>query len=741
MITRNKKAVSVLAMSTLAFSACFAIWVIFSILGIPIKELLGLSETQFGLLIAMPILSGSILRLPVGILTDRYGGRNVFMVLLLATITPLYLIGSATEYWQFLVLGFFVGVAGASFSVGVTYTAKWFPPANRGLAMGIFGAGNAGAALTNFIAPTLLVLWGWQTVPKVYAVALTVVAIAFWMFTYDDPKHRSAKGGSLKEQLALLKNPRIWKYCQYYSLVFGGFVGLSLWITKYYVNEFELDLATAALLASIFILPSGLVRAFGGWLADRYGGYEVTWGVLWVSWIVLFLLALPHTAMTLKVVSGEAWNFNLGFNIWGFTGLLLILGIAWGFGKASVFRSLADEFPDNLGVASGIVGLVGGLGGFLLPIMFGVLIDFTRINSSIFVLLFGATSVSLILMYFTFGREHKQEIIQQAKDKMVGDALLHSMSDVVALQRAALEKNILRSLQPFAQQLTVDISDHVALEQRLEELKPSLDHYKSIYILDKFGVQVTANHTRDGVDRDQLGRDRSSRPYMNGMFDGLEFRLSESYISRNRREPSITAVHAIRGDYDILKGFVGVDYDLGKLPRKHIVLADTGNTEVISEVFSLTDDMKHELPSDIDAKCDDVMAVIAELILGHGVFHTTLHFHSNRATIWHVDSPYTYHFLGGEQLTRADTCLAYSPHTFSDKAVISASLVKPILDRFSQIRKETYLRSASLNIHNGLVDLTFSNGASYYVPHEQFLEKDYAEWFGADEEILRPKVT
>ncbi len=713
----------------------------------------------------MPILSGSILRFPVGILTDRYGGRNVFMVLLLATIIPLYLIGSATEYWQFLVLGLFVGVAGASFSVGVTYTAKWFPPANRGFAMGIFGAGNAGAALTNFIAPTLLVMWGWQAVPKIYAIAMTVVAIAFWMFTYDDPKHRNASGVTLKEQLALLKNPKIWKYCQYYSLVFGGFVGLSLWITKYYINEYDLDLATAALLASIFILPSGLVRAFGGWLSDRYGAYAVTWGVLWISWVALFLLAYPHTVMTVKVISGEEWNFDIGLNIWAFTGLLFVVGVAWGLGKASVFKGLADEFPENLGLASGIVGLVGGLGGFLLPIMFGVLIDITRINSSVFMLLYGATCVSLVLMYFTFGREHKKEAIQQAKEKVEGDALLNSMADVVALQREALKEDIRVSLRPFAQQLSPVIRNQDALERRLEQLKPTLEHYKSIYILNNKGIQITANHTEEGYDEDQLGSDRSIRPYMKGMFDGLEFKLSDSYISRNKHQPSITAIHAIRGDYDGLMGFVGVDYDLSRLPRKELTLMVAEQSQGMTEMVSLadsTDDTQQRKQTGMDEHGDDVMSLIAELILNHGVYHAKIHFNSDRATIWHVDSPFHYHFLGMAELTSPDTCLAYPQHDYDrfdciykandkdqskDKSkskskgkrqartAIPAEVVKPILNKFKQLRKtdgSIYLCSASLNICNGTVGLNFSRDGSHYLPYDKFLQKDPRQWFSLD---------
>lgn len=561
-----QESVSVLTMSTLAFSACFAVWVIFSIIGIPIKEQLDLNETQFGILVAMPILSGSILRLPVGILTDRYGGRKVFVILLMAIVPPLYLVGDARHYWQFLILGLFVGVAGASFSVGVTYTARWFPPARRGLAMGIFGAGNAGAALTNFVAPTLLVTLGWQAVPKYYAQGMVVVIILFWLFTFDDPKHKNANNTTIKNQLSLLKNPGIWKYCQYYSLVFGGFVGLSLWITQYYISEYELDLTTAALVASVFVLPSGIVRALGGWLSDRFGAYIVTWIVLWVSWVCLFVLSYPQINLNIKVVSGDNWDFGVGLNIVIFTMLLFVLGMAWGVGKASVFKSLADEYPDNLGVASGIVGLVGGLGGFLLPILFGILIDITRVNSSVFVLLFGATTVSLVLMYFTFGREHTTKIIRHAKEEEADRALLSSMESVVVKQRELLQGSIEIQIKPFAQQLSSFINDRAALESELQRLKPSLENYKNIYVLNAKGVQITASITPDRRDEDRLMSDRSNRPYMEGMFSGKNFRLSEGYISRKKRQPSVTAIHTVRGNVDELMGFVGVDYSLSDLP-------------------------------------------------------------------------------------------------------------------------------------------------------------------------------
>jgi NNP family nitrate/nitrite transporter-like MFS transporter len=427
-------------MNTFAFTACFAVWVMFSIIGIPIKELLALNETQFGILIATPILTGSVMRLPVGIWTDRYGGRIVYFILLLCTILPLYLIGSATEYWQFLVLGLFVGIAGASFSVGIAYTARWFNKENQGFAMGIFGAGNAGAALTKFVAPSLVVAYGWEMVPKVYAVAMFVVVVLFWMFTYSDPGHKVGSHVTLKDQLKLLRDPRIWKYMQYYSLVFGGFVGLSLWMTKYYMAEYGFHITQAALLAAVFVLPSGIIRALGGWFSDKFGAYKVTWWVMWISWVCLFIMSYPQTQMVIKTVDGDM-SLHVGLNVYAFTALLFVVGIAWGFGKASVFKFLSDEYPDNIGVAAGIVGLAGGMGGFLLPIMFGALIDLTGVNSVVFMLLYGATCVSLVWMHYTFAKEHQEGEHQIAKDHAYDHyARMHENPDEYVAARAAVEQ-------------------------------------------------------------------------------------------------------------------------------------------------------------------------------------------------------------------------------------------------------------------------------------------------------------
>jgi NNP family nitrate/nitrite transporter-like MFS transporter len=245
-------------------------------------------------------------------------------------------------------------------------------------------------------------------VPQVYAAVMLGTALLFWLFSYHDPKHCVESHITWRQQLSALRDPRVWKYSQYYSIVFGGYVALALWMTQYYVAEYGLSLQTGALLAAAFSLPGGVLRAIGGWMSDKWGAHTVTWWVLWVSWICLFILSYPQTDMTVMTTNGPV-SFHVGLNVWSFTALMFVMGMAWAFGKASVFKYISDEFPTNIGVVSGIVGLAGGLGGFLLPIMFGILQDLTGIRSTCFMLMYGVVWVSLIWMYWTEVR--KAEII------------------------------------------------------------------------------------------------------------------------------------------------------------------------------------------------------------------------------------------------------------------------------------------------------------------------------------------
>jgi MFS transporter, NNP family, nitrate/nitrite transporter len=417
-LIQQRKAWSVLIVSTLSFTVCFMVWMMFGVIGIPIKKMLDLNATQFGLLMAMPVLTGSLIRVPLGIWTDRYGGRIVMALLMAITIPAIWLMSYATAYWQFLVIGLFVGMAGGSFSVGTPYVARWFPQKQQGMAMGVYGAGNSGSAVNKFVAPVILVAFGWTMVPQVYAAIMTGTVVLFWLFSHSDPSHLVTSRVSFKEQLKALNDPTVLKYCQYYSIVFGGYVALALWMVQYYIGEYGLDIRVAALLAACFSLPGGVLRAVGGVLSDKYGAHHVTWWVLWVSWICLFLLSYPQTEFTISTVTGPQ-TFVLGLNVYMFTVLMFILGIAFAFGKASVFKYIADDYPHNIGAISGIVGLAGGLGGFILPILFGAMVDLTGIRSSAFMLMYGVVWVSLIWMYWTevrktplLGRPHPKPVFQ-----------------------------------------------------------------------------------------------------------------------------------------------------------------------------------------------------------------------------------------------------------------------------------------------------------------------------------------
>lgn len=404
MTSHKTKQNAVLAMNTIAFAFNFAVWTMFSIIGLKIKQELGLSDTQFGVLVATPILTGSLTRLPLGILTDYYGGRIVYFIQMILVAIATYSLAFATEYWQYLIAGLFVGLAGGSFAIGIAFTSAWFEKEKQGTAMGIFGAGNAGAAITNLVAPMIVVAVGWRMVPTYYSIAMVVIAILFWFLTFDDPhqQERKEKGThkTLAEQLAPLKELRVWRFGLYYYFVFGGFVALALWLPRYYMGEYNLDLQTASLITMVFTLPSGLIRAAGGYASDKVGARTVNWWVFWISATCLFFLSYPETSFIVKGVEGNV-EFNIGLNVWVFTGLVFIVGIAQGIGKASVYKLIYDYYPDNMGSVGGMVGVIGGLGGFTLPIFFGLLSDYTNIRSSNFMLMFGLVAICMFWMNYS----------------------------------------------------------------------------------------------------------------------------------------------------------------------------------------------------------------------------------------------------------------------------------------------------------------------------------------------------
>ncbi|QLC23899.1 MFS transporter [Parasphingopyxis algicola] len=392
-----------LGMSTAAFTICFAVWTIFSIIGIQIKADLGLSDTQFGLLVGTPILTGSLSRIFLGIWTDQYGGRLVYTLTMLSAAAATFLLSLATSYFVMLLAALGVGLAGGSFAVGIAYVSKFYPIEKQGTALGIFGAGNVGAAVTKLLAPMVLVAFGWTMVAQVWAVVLAATAIIFWLTTDDDPEHRARrttgeKPRSMLMQLEPLKNQQVWRFALYYFFVFGAFVALALWLPHYLIDVYGLDIKTAGLLAAAYSIPASLFRAYGGYLSDKYGARKVMYATFGVSLLCLFMLSYPETDYVIHGIRGPI-EFSTSMGLVPFVLTIFILGFFMSLGKAAVYKHIPVYYPGHVGAVGGLVGMIGGLGGFFLPIAFGAMNDLTGIWTSCFMLLFALVAVALFWMH------------------------------------------------------------------------------------------------------------------------------------------------------------------------------------------------------------------------------------------------------------------------------------------------------------------------------------------------------
>ncbi|WP_288196611.1 MFS transporter [uncultured Pleomorphomonas sp.] len=402
-VAGQEGAARALGMSTVAFTVCFAVWTIFAIIGIRLREELQLSEVQFGLLVGTPILTGSLIRIVLGIWTDLYGGRLVFTLNMLAAAAATFLLAYADTYPTVLLAALGVGVAGGSFSVGVAYVSRFFPPERQGIALGVFGAGNVGAAVTKLLAPFVLVAFGWQAVAEVWAVALALMAVVFWVTTKDDPviRERRLTGARPKSallELAPLRNVQVWRFSLYYFFVFGAFVDLSLWLPQYLVRVYDLDIETAGVIAACFSIPASLFRAYGGHLSDTYGARRVLYWTFLVSVVATFVLSYPAADYVIHGAHGDI-RFHLGMGLVGFTVTVFVLGFFMALGKAAVYKHIPVYYPAHVGAVGGLVGMIGGLGGFVLPILFGVLLDLTGLWTSCFMALFVIVAVSLTWMH------------------------------------------------------------------------------------------------------------------------------------------------------------------------------------------------------------------------------------------------------------------------------------------------------------------------------------------------------
>lgn len=350
-------------------------------------------------------MTGSLSRIFLGIWTDQYGGRRVYAAVMALTSVAVWLLSTVSTYEMFLVAALGVGFAGGSFAVGIAYVSRWYEKERQGTALGIFGMGNVGAAVTNFGAPFLLVAFGWERTAQVYAVILLITAVIFFVTTREDPataqrKAKGEKAHSALAQLAPLRNLQVWRFSLYYFFVFGAFVALALWLPRYYVGVYGLDITTAGMLAAAYALPGSIFRALGGYLSDRFGARRVMYWTFFYSAGICFFLSYPSTDYVVRGIEGPI-GFNLTIELPVFVALTVALGFFMSLGKAAVYKHIPVYYPDHVGSVGGLVGMIGGLGGFVLPICFGVMNDLIGVWTSCFMLLFILVGIALLWMHFS----------------------------------------------------------------------------------------------------------------------------------------------------------------------------------------------------------------------------------------------------------------------------------------------------------------------------------------------------
>ncbi len=416
----------VLLLSTWSFTILFAVWVMFGVLVIPIRKELHLTEVQVGWLVSLAVLSGALLRLTFGIWTDQVGGRKMMTWLLLATALPCALVSYAHSFMQLCLLAVCFGIAGNGFSVGVSWVSAWFSRSRQGTALGVFGAGNVGASVTKLVGPLLiaavtqpllggLVPGGWRFVPVMYSVLLLLTAGLVW-FWAPATDRTPGRGRPLSELLRPLQQMRVWRFSLYYVVVFGAYVALSVWLPKYYVDVYGVSLKQAAALTALFIFPASLLRPLGGWLSDRYGARSIMYWVFSSMTLACAALAIPGGQRGSSMTDGlGAQSGGHGLGILAFTAVLFVVATAMGVGKAAVFKYVPQYYPNDVGAVGGLVGLLGALGGFFLPLLFAYTKSATGSPQAVFLVLLLVVLVSFVWLHMTVNRLTREKVLASAE--------------------------------------------------------------------------------------------------------------------------------------------------------------------------------------------------------------------------------------------------------------------------------------------------------------------------------------
>lgn len=373
-----------LAAGTISFAICFAAWGLISAFAQRFREIHHLSASQTALLVAIPVLLGSLARLPMGLLADRFGGRAVFTALLLFSAIPPLLIPMVSSYAMLIAIAFLLGMAGSSFAVGVGFVSPWFPKEQQGAALGIYGLGNAGQSAIVFLGPLVAARFGWENVFRAVSVLLVVWAAAFVALVRDAPSARGHR--TLRSMLEVLARERLaWVLSAFYFLTFGGFVAFSIYLPALLRDDFGLSATDAGFRAAGFVLLATGMRPLGGTLSDRIGGARML--------SIVFFAAAPFALLM-------AWSSMVPFTI-GALGCAALLGT----GNGAVFKLVPQCFPKETGTVTGLVGAIGGLGGFFPPLLLAVLRDRVGVIWPGFVLLsLTALALGILNQHVFLGR-------------------------------------------------------------------------------------------------------------------------------------------------------------------------------------------------------------------------------------------------------------------------------------------------------------------------------------------------